>query len=127
MKILLTEWYRDWRGTQPQTLKSEVLSLDNSKVGFALVVLVGNGDFDELCIESDSMEAKECVEGLLCGPGNARRVGHSSAVEQCRLHRASYDVYLQGTSSYLFVNPFPRPELFETRDLTEYKSEFKRV
>ena len=125
MKILLTDWYTEWRGLGPQVLKPAALSLDDEKILFALVVSLGNGDYDEACIETDSMEAKECVEGLLCGTGNAKRVGPSLAVEQCRLYRAGYEIYLQGRSSYFFVNPAPRPELFEKRDLDEYLAEFK--
>jgi hypothetical protein len=126
MKILLTVWYREWRGREPQVLKPAALSLDDEKVLFGLVVSVGNGDYDEVCIETDSIEAKDCIEGLLCGTGSAKRIMPWSA-EQCRLHRSGYEIYLQGTSSYFFVSPAPRPELFEERDLEEYLAEFKQA
>ena len=125
MKILLTDWYRKWRGSEPQVLKTETLSLDEKNTLFALVVLLGNGEFDEACIETDSGEAKECIEGLLCGTGGARREEPSSAAEQCRVYRAGYDIYRQGENSYFFVNPVPRPELFEARGLDRYLAEFK--
>ena len=127
MKILLTEWVREWRGTRPQLLKPAALSLDDGKILFALVVSVGNGDYDEVCIETDSMEAKECVRGILCGTGSAKPVGLSYAVEQCRLYRVGYEIYLQGRSSYFFVNPIPRPELFQSSDLNQYVTEFQQM
>jgi hypothetical protein len=127
MKVLLTSWYTEWRGSKPQVLKPEVLSLENERSLFALVVSVGNGDYDQVCIESDSTEAKECIKGLLCGTGKAKLVELSSAAAQCRLYRAGYEIYLQGGRAYFFVNPAPRPELFETPDLDEYLTEFKRV
>jgi hypothetical protein len=49
----------------------------------------------------------------------------STAAEQCRLYRAGYEIYRQGGDSYFFVNPVPRPELFETRELDRYVAEFK--
>jgi len=127
MKILLTVWYREWRGGKPQVLNPEALSLDHEKTLFGLVVSVGNGDYDEVCIETDSMEAKEYMQGLLCGTGNAKRIVPSSTAEQCRLCRPGYETYLQGNSSYYFINPVPRPELFEKRELEleEYLAEFK--
>src|SRR5712691_6073835 len=125
MKILLTEWVREWRGTRPQLLKPAALSLDDGKILFALVVSVGNGDYDEVCIETDSMEAKECIQGMLCGTGSAKPVEWSYAVEQCRLYRVGYEIYLQGKSSYFFVNPIPRPELFQSSDLNQYVTEFQ--
>jgi len=113
MKILFTEWYRDWRGTEPQLAKPSILPLDNDKILFALVVSVGNGDYDEVCIETDSTEAKACITNMLCGTGNAKLVDRPSAVvEHCALYRPGYDIYLQGRDSYFFVNPTPRPELF---------------
>ena len=87
MKILLTEWYREWRGTEPQLLKPAALALDDDKILFALVVSVGNCDYDEVCIETDSMEAKECIRNILCGTGNATPVERSSGVEHCVLYR----------------------------------------
>jgi hypothetical protein len=127
MKILLTEWYREWRGTAPQLLKPAALSLDDDKILFALVVSVGNGDYDEACIETDSLEAKEWVKGMLCGTGNAKPAERSAAVEQCRLFRTGYEVYLQGRSSYFFVNPIHRPELFRSDDLNDYVAEFRQM
>jgi len=126
MKILLTVWYREWRGGEPQVLKTEALSLDNEKILFGLVVSVANGDYDEVCIETDSIEAKDCIEGLLCGTGRAKRTVPWSA-EQCRLYRSGYEIYLQGSSSYFFINPMPRPELFEKRELEDYLAEFKQA
>src|SRR5712691_10329629 len=43
MKILLTEWVREWRGTRPQLLQPAALPLNDDKILFALVVSVGNG------------------------------------------------------------------------------------
>ena len=126
MKILLTPCYTEWRGSEPQVLNPEVLSLDDAKVLFALVVSVANGDYDEACIETDSIESRECIAGVLCGTGNAKPTGPTPAVEECGLYRAGYKVYLQGKSSYFFVNPAPRPELFATRDFSEYRAEFKQ-
>ncbi|SRR6266700_607631 len=127
MKILLTLWYSEWRGREPQVLKPEALSLDNEKILFGLVVSVGNGDYDEICVETDSIEAKECIKGLLCGTGSAKRIVPSSAVERHKLYRSGYEIYLQGGSSYFFVNPMPRPELFEKHDLEGYVAEFKQA
>ena len=125
MKILLTNWCREWRGSEPQVLKPETLPLENQNIWFALVVSLGNGEYDELCLEFDTLEAKERIEGLICGTGNARRVGASPAVALCRLYRSGYEVYMQGRKSYFFLNPVPRPELFERRDLSKYLAEFQ--
>jgi hypothetical protein len=127
MKILLTVWYREWRGQEPQLLKPVALSLDNEKIRFGLVVSVGNGDYDEACIETDSIEAKEYIEGLLRGTGSAKRAMPWSAAAGGRLYRSGYEIYLQGRSSYFFVNPMPRPELFEKHDLEEYVAEFNQA
>jgi hypothetical protein len=126
MKILLTSWYREWRGSEPQVLRPDTFSLDEKNTLFALVVSVGNGEFDEACIETDSGEAKECIEGLLSGTGNAKRVESSPGAEQCRLYRDGYEIYLQGGSAFFFVNPVPRPELFEMREFDRYLAEFKQ-
>jgi hypothetical protein len=126
MKLLLTEWYKDWRGEQPQRLTPAKLSLDDQKTLFALVVSLGNGDYDEVCIETDSVQAKACIIGLLQGTGNARPIEPTPAAEQRRLYRAGYEVYLQGESSYFFVNPIPRPELFQQADLKAYLAESKQ-
>jgi hypothetical protein len=124
MKILLTEWFRDWRGAEPQLLKPGALSLADDKILFALTVSLGNGDYDEACIETDSERAKECILGLLQGPGNAKRSAHVS-VETYRLFRPGYDVYVQGQNSYFFLNPFSRPELFDDQaNLQSYVAGF---
>jgi hypothetical protein len=127
MKILLTSWYTEWRGKEPQVLKPETLPLDNDKVLFGLVVFVGNGEYDEACIETDSLQAREYIESLLCGTGDAKLVEPSSAAVSRRLYRAGYRIYLQGENSFFFVNPRQRPELFETGDLNKYLAEFKQV
>lgn len=75
MKILLTDWYTQWHGSTPQVLKPVELPLDDQKVLFGLVVFLGNGEYDEACIESDSRESRECITGLLCGSGGAKACG----------------------------------------------------
>src|SRR5258708_26626016 len=127
MKILLTIWYSEWRGQESQLLSPVALSLDDEKILFGLVVSIGNGDYEEGCIETDSIDAKEYIEGLLCGTGNAKSIMPSPVVERCRLYRPGYAIYLQGGSSYFFINPVLRPELFEKHELEEYVAEFKRV
>src|SRR5258706_11960613 len=67
--------------------------------------------------------SKVCFAGM----GNAKPVRRSSAVERCRLYRVGYEIYLQGRSSYFFVNPIPRPELFQSRDLNEYMMESQQM
>src|SRR5262249_43363182 len=124
MNILMTSWYTDWRGKEPQVLRPETLPLDNDKILFYVVVSVGNGEYDEACIETEWLQARECIEGVLCGTGNAKLVAPSSAAVGCRLYRAGYRIYLQGRQSFFFVNPTPRPELFEARNLDQYLAEF---
>jgi len=127
MNILLTNWCRDWLGSEPQVLKPEALPLENQNVRFGLIVLMGNGEYDELCIEADTMEAKRWMEELMCGTGGAKHVGPSPEAAQCRLYRVGYEIYLQGRRSYFFLNPVPRPGLFARDDLNEYLAEFKQV
>lgn len=124
-KILFTEWWRNWKGADPQDLKPVVLALDEEKTLRGLVVMLGNGEYDEACIESDSEDARRSVIGLLTGTGNAKWIESSPTAESCRLYRAGYDIYLQGKDGYFFVNPRPRPELFQDSDRTAYLSEFK--
>jgi hypothetical protein len=124
MKILLTEWIKDRRGAKPQVLKPTMVALDDERMVFGLVVMLGNGEYDEACIETDSAEATQHIQQMLRNTGNAKQVSQSSPAEQCRLYRAGYEIYLQGGASYFFVNPNPRPELFCAHDLSSYIAEF---
>jgi hypothetical protein len=124
MKVLLTEWFKDWRGAAPQVLKPAVLPLDDQRIVFGLIVMLANGEYDEVCIETDSNDARHCIQNMLRDTGNAKKVGQSSDAERCRLYRAGYEIYQQGPGSYFFVNPTPRPELFAMRDLNSYVAEF---
>jgi hypothetical protein len=124
MKIVLTEWCKNWRGQEPQKLKANLLDLDVQNLLMFLVVSVGNGNFDEACIETDNDETLQWIRALLTGTGGAVRVTKSSDATQCRLYRSGYEVYRQGNNSFFFVNSNARPDLFANVDLGNYESEF---
>jgi hypothetical protein len=125
MKIILTEWYREWRGAQAQPIKPCILPMDNERVLFGLTVMLGNGEYDDLCFESESPEALEAVRGLLTGMGSAEKVPSHHLAASSRLRRPGYEVYIQGDRSVFFVNPVCRPELFSAAALALYSAEFE--
>lgn len=125
MEILLTEWFRTWHGENPQPLKVQRLPLENEKVLFALVVQLGNGNFEEACFDFDSVAARETIVGMLRGTGGAERINPDSKSMACRLYKEGYEVYRQGDASYFFVSAEPRPELFESASLAGYIAEFR--
>lgn len=123
MQVILTEWYRQWRGAEPQQIQPEMLPLDNERILFALVVMLGNGEYDDLCIESDSVEALESARGLLLGTGSAERVQAHPLANTSPLYRPGYEIYVQADRSVFFLNPEPRPALFPS-DMAVYAEEF---
>jgi hypothetical protein len=125
MKLVFTEWWRNWRGSEPQLFRPTVLDLENEKHRFFLVVSLGNGNFEEGCFECESIEAHEAICGLLTGTARAERVIPSPESEKFTLFRHGYDTFVQGADAYFFVNPSPRPELFLGADLAHYAKEFK--
>ena len=124
MKIVLTEWCRSWEAREPQKISPAEIDLTNEKQLFYLVVSLGNGNFDEACIECESEEAQECVHGLLVGTGGAERLEESASLKEHAMFRPGYKVYLQGRESYFFVNPSLRSELFNQSNLDAYANEF---
>jgi hypothetical protein len=124
MQIILTEWYRNWHSPQPQPIKPCILPIGNERVLLGLITMLGNGEYDDLCFESESPEALEAVRGLLTGTGAAKRVQSHPIAISSRLCRPAYEVYMQGDHSVFFVNPRSRPELFSTSALERYSAEF---
>jgi hypothetical protein len=125
MEILLTDWCKDWRGKEHQELEVQRLSLDNKNILFALIVSVGNGNFEDVCFDFDSDEAKEVIVGLLTGTGGAKRIEPDTKARLSRLYKEGYEVYLQGDDSYHFLAPAPKPALFSAESLDAYIAEFK--
>jgi hypothetical protein len=125
MKIILTDWCKAWRGAGPQPIRPAVLDLVQERHRMALIVALGNGTFDEACIEVDSSEARDWVRGAMTGTGGADRVEPTASAAACRLFRAGYEIYRQGQDAFFFLNPLPRAELFSsTMDLAVYAREF---
>lgn len=123
MQIVLIEWYREWCGAEPQKIQPTVLPLDNERALFVLLVMLGNGEYDDLCIESDSAEALESARGLLLGTGGAERVHDHPLANSSPLYRPGYEIYVQADRSVFFLNPEPRPALFHS-NMAAYAEEF---
>jgi hypothetical protein len=127
VKILLTEWQRDWATNEAQHLKPVVIDLNNDRQCLFLIVSLGNGNYYEVCFECDSVEAQECLHGLLTGTGGAKRVQHNESALQCKLYRSGYHFYVQGDDAYFFVNPVLDPQLIENRDFENYLNGFAQL
>lgn len=123
MQLVLTEWYRKWRGAEPQKIQPTVLPLDNERALFGLLVMLGNGEYDDLCIESDSAEALKSARELLLGTGGAERAHDHPLANSSPLYRPGYEIYVQADQSVFFLNPEPRPALFQS-DMAAYIEEF---
>ncbi len=124
MRIVLTEWTRDWRGAEPQAIAPRILALEDRTLLLFLLVMLGNGEFDEACFESESADVVDAVRGLLTGTGRARRVDSHPLAASARLRRPGYEIYVQGEASVFFVNPQCRPELFAASGLAVYSADF---
>jgi hypothetical protein len=126
MKIVLTEWFHAWRGKGAQVICPQVLDLANHAQITYLLAMLGNGEFDEACIESDTPETLEYVRGLLLGTAKAKPLA-SGLFAAGRLARSGYEVFAQGDAGTFFVNPVPRPELFQGGGLASYSAEFSEA
>ena len=126
MKILITELQKNWQGNEPQRLKPAVIDLNNDRQCLFLIVSLGNGNFAEACFECDSVEAHECLHGLLTGTGGARRVDEKES-GRWALYRAGYHVYAQEDDGYFFVNPEHNSRLISTRSFEPYLAEFTQL
>lgn len=124
MEILLTEWFRDWNSNEPQELKPARLPLEGPII-FGLVVSLGNGNFDEACMEFDSVDAKQAMVGMLTDTGGAIRIEPDAKARACRLYKEGYEIYRQSDFAYFFLGPEPRTELFNASSLDAYIAEFK--
>lgn len=123
-RIVITEWIRTWRGAGAQQPKPTALDLANQKHLLYLMAMLGNGEFEEVRIESESADVVAAVQGLLTGTGSAKRIEESAATRSSRVTRDGYLIYQQGEDGYFFVNPLPRPDLFTDEGLVTYLSEF---
>lgn len=126
MKILLTELQRNWQGKEPQRLKPAVIDLNNDRQCLFLIVSLGNGNFVEACVECDSLEAQECLHGLLTGTGGARRVDEKES-GRWALYRSGYHVYAQEDDTYFFLNPEPNSHSISTRNFEIYLNQFTQL
>lgn len=120
MKILLTEWFSDWRHAEPQKPNSVVLDLEDEKALFYLAVSLGNGTFDQARFEQDSKDAYRFVVNLLKGTGGASLTQPDEASMQSALYRENYEIYRQGLDAFFFVDPQPRPELFANEGVASW-------
>lgn len=124
MKIVLVDWCHGWVGAAPQPIKPMVLDLDNPKVLQFLLVALGTGHFDDICVEVDSVTTYECVQKMFTGTGAAERVASDPVAERSPVFRSGYEIYTQRPDAYFFLNPAPRPNLFLENGLTSYTAEF---
>lgn len=112
MRIVLTTWPRRGKGAEPSLPTTEWVDLADPRHLFLLVVMLGNGEFDEVLVQADSAEAVEVVRGLLTGTGGASLtpVGEDDAASPA--FRTGHALYKQLDAGRFFVDPDPRPELF---------------
>jgi hypothetical protein len=125
MKVLQTEISWDY----PDTLEIPapyVFDYSNDKHLDALILSLGNGIFIECVYEIFDNEAYKIITGALEGIGGSIKIESSNAISNLWLYRKGYDCYQQGNDTYFFVNPEPRPELFEKKEFSDYLSEFNQ-
>jgi len=126
MKVLLTEWFREWSGNEPQTLSPVVFDLMQESHLLALYKSVADGIFDDVCFETDSNEALGVLRGILSGGGSAVKSSSSAVAAKSQIYRPGYELHIQAEYAHFFVNPIPRPELFAHGNLKAYMEEFKQ-
>ena len=128
MRMLLTEWQRDWAAQQPQVLKPIVL---DARVGGQLFVvfgLVAHGELQEACFEAESDEAIRLIHGVLESAGSAKEAPVDAEARACKLFREGYALLRYDPTSAIFVNRQPRPDLFrDGASLGDYVAEFASV
>lgn len=120
MKIILTEWYREWQESMSQQPDPVTLDLTNKTQLQFLVLSLGRGNFDEVSIETDSSETLTYITELLKGTGGAEPAVADTLVTASRLYQAGYHIFRQEPYGIFFVNPKPRPDLFAVTDQGEY-------
>ncbi|MBW8807810.1 MAG: hypothetical protein JF591_03055 [Lysobacter sp.] len=133
MRLLFVDWIREWHGAQRQRPQLSCIDMDHPRALFTLTVGLGNGLWEEACVESDSQQALDSWRTLLETAGAARLVDHCDEMRASRMYRGGYLAYAQGETAqgqvlnWIFVNPMPRPELFDHPDLQQaYFAEFSR-
>ena len=126
MRLLVIDWCRHWQGAQRQRPQAHRFALDHPKLAFALIVGLGNGNYEEACVEADSPQALEGWRAMLIQVGSAVPVEPDAAMRASRMYRPGYDAYDQA-GNWFFVNPRPRPELFQDGpEYERYLAEFAR-
>ena len=124
MKMLLTDWSEEWRGTESNELKPAIFDFDVKRHLELLILALGNGLEDSACIETDCGESLEVILGALVGVGGAERIEVDTRARRSRLYREGYEVLSQNGTNVIFVNPVPRAELFVDGGLKGYVAEF---
>lgn len=112
MRLVLTTWPRHRNGVEPSTPTTERIDLADHRHRFLLVVMLGNGEFDEVLVQADSADAVDAMRGLLTGTGGASLtpVGEDDAASPA--FRPGHALYKQLDAGRFFIDPDPRPELF---------------
>lgn len=116
LRVVAIDWEYPSDGHVP---KPELWNLETATRNDLMGYYLGfaNGIYLELRAEGDCDEAVEVLKGLILGAGSGRLVETLSDGEKARLwlYRDRYDCYVQGDPpcGWFFVDPTPRPELFE--------------
>ena len=107
----------DWEYPDERKIPApEVVDLSQKSDLMILYLSLANGTIVEMKAEADSEEALDALRGLIQGAGSgARRDLSDDEKAACWLYEAGYECYTQGITdpAYFFVNPVPRPEVFE--------------
>lgn len=112
MKIILTEWCRDWQAATPQQTTAVEMDLTYAPSLQYLVLSLGMGNFDEVRIETDTVETLDFVRRLLTGTGGAVQTAADGAAVDCKLYKPGYHVYRQDDLAIFFLNTTPCPDAF---------------
>ncbi|MBC8059168.1 MAG: hypothetical protein H7Y18_00695 [Clostridiaceae bacterium] len=120
MKIIITEYLTDWPGESSQIVKPFIFDLLLKNHLFIFLVTLANGNFEEVCIETDSEDTLKAIRNLLIGTGNVTKLQETSNTANRRLYREGYEIYTQGDLSMILLNPKPQPNLFNQEALDAY-------
>lgn len=91
-----------------------IWDLTDSNTLYMMALAFGNGIIVELRVTGDSAGALDYLRDMAIKVGSCRRVELTDDQKaKLWLYRDGDEVYLQGASNYVFVDPVPKPALVD--------------